>query len=77
MNTLTLPSFETTDLPTNRGETETLRQDTLNAWQHYQATGLHANAAEVDAWLAQLAQGHDVEPPVPGADSGGSSPTRN
>jgi len=43
---------------------ETLRQDTLKAWEQYQTTGLHANAAEVDAWLAQLEQGHDVEPPA-------------
>ncbi len=42
---------------------EAFRQDTLKAWEEYQATGLHLTAEEVDAWLAQLEQGNDVEPP--------------
>lgn len=42
---------------------ETLRQDALAAWGQYQATGLHVTQAEVDAWLARLEAGEDVEPP--------------
>ena len=43
---------------------ETFRQDTLKAWEAYRSTGLHATAAEADAWLLQLEQGNDVEPPA-------------
>jgi predicted transcriptional regulator len=42
---------------------ETFRQDTLKAWQDYRSTGLHVTAGEADAWLAQLEQGTDAEPP--------------
>ena len=42
---------------------EAFRQDTLKAWEEYRATGLHVNANEADAWLAQLEQGNDIEPP--------------
>jgi predicted transcriptional regulator len=42
---------------------EKLRQDALAAWNHYQATGLHATAAEADAWLAKLEAGKDAEAP--------------
>ncbi len=42
---------------------EALRQDTLKAWEEYQATGLHVTAEEADAWLVQLAEGNDIEPP--------------
>lgn len=42
---------------------ESFRQDTLKAWDDYRTTGLHATATEADAWLAQLEQGNDVEPP--------------
>jgi len=42
---------------------EALRQDGIRAWNDYQATGLHATAAEADAWLAKLEAGQDVEPP--------------
>jgi predicted transcriptional regulator len=34
-----------------------------NAWEHYQATGQHVTGAEVDAWLAQLEAGNNVDPP--------------
>jgi predicted transcriptional regulator len=37
--------------------------DALAAWAEYQATGLHATAEEVDAWLARLEAGEDAEPP--------------
>lgn len=42
---------------------ELLKQDALAAWSHYQATGLHATAAEADAWLARLEAGEDAEAP--------------
>jgi predicted transcriptional regulator len=42
---------------------ERLRQDALAAWAHYQATGLHATATEVDDWLAKLEAGEDSQPP--------------
>lgn len=42
---------------------ETFRQDTLKAWEAYRTTGLHVTADEADAWLAQLEQGSDIEPP--------------
>lgn len=42
---------------------ERLRQETLEAWEHYRATGLHATEEEADKWLGQLERGNDVEPP--------------
>lgn len=42
---------------------EAFRQDTLKAWEEYRTTGLHVTAVEADAWLAQLEQGKDIEPP--------------
>lgn len=42
---------------------EALRQDGIKAWEAYQRTGLHVAADEADAWLAQLEQGQDTEPP--------------
>lgn len=43
---------------------ETFRQDTLKAWDAYRTTGMHVTADEADAWLAQLEQGDDIEPPA-------------
>lgn len=43
---------------------EAFRQDGLRAWDTYQETGLHVSHAEADAWLSQLADGDDQEPPV-------------
>lgn len=43
---------------------ETFRQDTFKAWEEYRTTGLHVTSDEAEAWLAQLEQGHDVEPPA-------------
>ena len=43
---------------------EAFRQDTLKAWEEYRATGLHATEEEVEAWLIQLEQGNDIEPPA-------------
>ena len=42
---------------------EAFRQETLKAWQDYRTTGLHVNAYEADAWLAELEKGNDIEPP--------------
>jgi predicted transcriptional regulator len=42
---------------------ELFRQDAVNAWNAYQATGLHATADEADAWLAKLEAGQDLQPP--------------
>ena len=42
---------------------EASRQDGIKAWEAYQRTGRHATADEADAWLAQLEQGQDAEPP--------------
>lgn len=43
---------------------EVFRQDTLKAWEAYRTTGQHVTADEADAWLAQLEQGNDVDPPT-------------
>ena len=42
---------------------EAFRQDALNAWSEYRATGLHVTMQEADAWLAKLEDGQDTEPP--------------
>ncbi len=42
---------------------EAFRQDTLKAWEEFRTTGLHLAAEEADAWLAQLEEGKDSEPP--------------
>ena len=42
---------------------EAFRRDTLKAWEAFRESGLHVTADEADAWMAQLEQGHDVEPP--------------
>lgn len=42
---------------------EAFRQEGIKAWNEYQATGLHATAEEVEAWLAKLEAGEDIEPP--------------
>jgi predicted transcriptional regulator len=42
---------------------EAFRRDTLKAWEAFRENGLHVTANEADAWMAQLEQGNDVEPP--------------
>ena len=42
---------------------EAFRQDAINAWNEYQATGLHVTMGEADAWLAKLEAGKDAKPP--------------
>lgn len=48
-----------------RGEQrEALKQDTLKAWEEFQATGLHATAEEVDKWLASWGDENELSAPV-------------
>lgn len=42
---------------------EALRQETLEAWEEFRETGLHATAEEVDKWLESW--GTDNELPTP------------
>jgi predicted transcriptional regulator len=42
---------------------EAFRQATLQAWEEFQMTGLHATSEETDDWLARLEAGQNVEPP--------------
>ena len=42
---------------------EAFRQSAMQAWQDFQARGLHATQREADAWLARLEAGKDAEPP--------------
>lgn len=42
---------------------EAFRQDTVNAWDEYQETGLHATAAEVDEWLASWGTENELSAP--------------
>jgi predicted transcriptional regulator len=39
---------------------EQLREQAVAAWNHYQATGLHATAEEADLWLSKLEAGDDA-----------------
>ncbi|OHV83417.1 CopG family ribbon-helix-helix protein [Ensifer sp. LCM 4579] len=43
---------------------EAFRQDTLRAWEEYQATGLHATAEEVEDWLANWGTDNELSAPV-------------
>ncbi|MFC3902386.1 Predicted transcriptional regulator [Acinetobacter marinus] len=38
-------------------------QDAVNAWQQYQADGLHLTQAEAEQWLVKLEAGEDAEIP--------------
>jgi predicted transcriptional regulator len=42
---------------------EQFRQAALEAWNHYETTGLHATAEEADAWLSKLEAGKDAAAP--------------
>ncbi len=42
---------------------EAFKRDSLNAWEDYQATGLHATADEVEKWLASWGTDEEVPPP--------------
>ena len=43
---------------------EAFRQDSLQAWKAFRASGQHVTADQADAWMAQLEQGVDVDPPA-------------
>jgi predicted transcriptional regulator len=45
---------------------EAFNQDTLRAWEDYQANGLHATAGEVEQWLASWGSADEVPAPVCG-----------
>ena len=42
---------------------EAFRQETQMAWEVLRANGLHVASGEADAWMEQLEQGNDIEPP--------------
>lgn len=42
---------------------ETLKRDTLKAWDNFQATGLHVTAGEADRWLASWGTERELPPP--------------
>jgi predicted transcriptional regulator len=43
---------------------EAFRQATINAWDEYQETGLHATAAEVDTWLSSWGSDNPLPAPI-------------
>jgi predicted transcriptional regulator len=43
---------------------EAFRQDSLQAWEAFCASGQYVEADQADAWLVQLEQGKDVDPPA-------------
>ncbi len=44
---------------------EEFKRDALEAWEEYQATGLHVTGEEASDWLRKLAAGKRVKPPKP------------
>lgn len=42
---------------------ENLKRAAIDAWEEFQQTGLHASFEEADAWLAELEDGEQSEPP--------------
>jgi hypothetical protein len=42
---------------------EARRQETLQAWEHYVATGLHATAGEVEKWLTSWGTNNELLAP--------------
>ena len=48
---------------TREEQREVVCKEALDAWEHYQSTGLHVTGAEADAWLGELELGNEVEPP--------------
>ena len=43
---------------------EAFRRDTLNAWNEYQTTGMHADADDVTAWLDTWGDDDDLPAPI-------------
>lgn len=48
---------------TREEQKEQFRRDALDAWNHYQTTGLHLTAEEADTWLEKLESGGDAKAP--------------
>ncbi len=42
---------------------DAFERSAVEALHEYTTTGMHVTAAEADAWLAELENGNDVEPP--------------
>jgi predicted transcriptional regulator len=42
---------------------EQFKQDALDAWEHYQRTGLHVRDEEFDEWVAKLEAGENAPAP--------------
>ncbi|NOT16631.1 MAG: ribbon-helix-helix protein, CopG family [Sulfuriferula sp.] len=43
---------------------EAFRRDTVQAWEEYQQTGLHATAVEVNNWLDSWGKDNELPAPV-------------
>jgi predicted transcriptional regulator len=43
---------------------EAFRRETIEAWEDFQATGLHATAEEVEKWLASWGTDDELPPPA-------------
>lgn len=43
---------------------EAFKQDTLKAWEEFQATGLHATAEETKKWLSSWGNENELPAPV-------------
>ena len=43
---------------------EAFRQDTINAWNDYKKTGLHATAEDVEGWLNTWGTENELPAPV-------------
>ena len=55
---------DTTQFGDREEKREAFRQDSLQAWKAFRASGQHVTADQADAWMAQLEQGADVDPPA-------------
>jgi hypothetical protein len=42
---------------------DAFRHEALKAWEAFRVNGLHVTVDETDAWMVQLEQGNDIEPP--------------
>lgn len=42
---------------------ETLKQEALKAWEHYQETGLHVTGQELKTWLSTWGTENELEAP--------------
>ena len=42
---------------------EAFNKETLDAWEEFQSTGLHATFEEVDRWLESWGTGNELPPP--------------